>query len=1112
DTDSDGTIVPSSIVLIDPSNSGHTGSSLSTLTIAGEGRYSVDASGNLTFTPEENFNGVSSLNYRIKDNLGATSNVATVDVTITPVNDGPVAIDDEETMSPGATLFATVVPNDIPDPEGDNLTYSLFDGVITLAETVNDPLVGDLIFNSDGTYQFIPVNGFLGDFVFQYEVCDDGIPVVACTQAIVSINVSNNLPPVADNDDAIITEDNPVTIFVINGDTDEDGTLNPFEIVLIDPVDPAHTGDNTRPLVISGEGTYTVDPLGNVTFTPEENYTGTSIINYTVEDNLGAVSNVATITIIVTPANDPPVAVDDQETTDEDTPVTIAILDNDSDPESDVLEVTEATTDEGTVVINSNGTITLTPNTDFVGEAIVNYTITDSNGGFDDAIVTITIVEDRAISIVVNEVCINDTPFVDYTITPVDFTTTELATIIWRKLDGTVVEELTNQALTGQLLWPGAEVDNDGNPIAWPGWDFIDGVWIQINDGLRPEMELVISVNPENSVTVSYPPATPMCSANPNNPPLAVDDEGTTDEDTPVTVAVLDNDSDIDGDELEVTEATTEKGTVVINVDGTITFTPTTDFVGEAIINYTITDGDEGFDDAIVTITITEDRSIAVEVNEVCISNTPYVDYTITPVDFATTELATIIWRKLDGTVVEELTDQPLTGQLLWPGAELDAEGNAIAWPGWDFIDGVWIQLNDGLRPEMELVISVNPETVVTVSYPPATPTCSANPNNPPVAIDDELVTDEDTPVTGDLVENDFDREVDDITIKTTPITSPTNGTVVINIDGTFTYIPNDMFNGVDSFVYEICDNGLPSMCAQATSTIIVGPVNDPPVAMDDEGGTDFETPVTGDLVGNDEDPDGDNLTVTPTPVTPPSNGTLVLNPGGSYTYTPEDGFVGTDTFVYQVCDDGTPSICDEATVTITVNSTNQSPVAVDDENITDSITPAEGNVLDNDSDPDGDNLTVNPNPISNPINGTLILNPDGSYVYTPDPQFEGTDSFEYEVCDNGVPSLCTIAEVVITVELPPLDIPQIFGGANNPSWFIEGIDEYPDNHVQVFNRWGNKVFEIKGYDNNSRNWASESNVGIILGSNLVPDGTYFYVIDLGDGSKPMSGFVVVNR
>ena len=65
---------------------------------------------------------------------------------------------------------------------------------------------------------------------------------------------------------------------------------------------------------------------------------------------------------------------------------------------------------------------------------------------------------------------------------------------------------------------------------------------------------------------------------------------------------------------------------------------------------------------------------------------------------------------------------------------------------------------------------------------------------------------------------------------------------------------------------------------------------------------------------------------------------------------------------------------------------------------------------------------------------------------------------------------------------------------------------------VQVFNRWGNKVFEIEGYDNTSRTWAAESSVGIILGNNEVPDGTYFYVIDLGNGDKPRSGFVVVNR
>ncbi|MEQ6117880.1 cadherin-like domain-containing protein, partial [Reichenbachiella sp. MALMAid0571] len=167
-----------------------------------------------------------------------------------------------------------------------------------------------------------------------------------------------------------------------------------------------------------------------------------------------------------------------------------------------------------------------------------------------------------------------------------------------------------------QLLWPGAEVDGEGNPIAWPGWDFVDGVWIQINDGLRPEMELVISVNPETMVTVSYPPATPTCSANPKNPPVAVDDTETTDEEVPVTVVVLDNDSDADGDSLTVTEAASDDGTVVINPDGTITFTPNTDFVGEAIVNYTITDGNGGFDSAIVTITVDEDRAISIEVTE----------------------------------------------------------------------------------------------------------------------------------------------------------------------------------------------------------------------------------------------------------------------------------------------------------------------------------------------------------------------------------------------------------------------------------------------------------------------------------------------------------------
>jgi len=111
---------------------------------------------------------------------------------------------------------------------------------------------------------------------------------------------------------------------------------------------------------------------------------------------------------------------------------------------------------------------------------------------------------------------------------------------------------------------------------------------------------------------------------------------------------------------------------------------------------------------------------------------------------------------------------------------------------------------------------------------------------------------------------------------------------------------------------------------------------------------------------------------------------------------------------------------------------------------------------------------------------------------------------------------MCAQAVVTINVpEMDPLDIPQGFspnGDGINDFFYIEGIENYPNNLVQVYNRWGNLVFELKGYDNQSRVWASESTVGAIVGARQVPDGTYFYLIDLGDGSKPVSGFIIVNK
>jgi gliding motility-associated-like protein len=161
---------------------------------------------------------------------------------------------------------------------------------------------------------------------------------------------------------------------------------------------------------------------------------------------------------------------------------------------------------------------------------------------------------------------------------------------------------------------------------------------------------------------------------------------------------------------------------------------------------------------------------------------------------------------------------------------------------------------------------------------------------------------------------------------------------------------------------------------------------------------------------------------VATTPVTSPSNGSVVISTSGAYQYTPSPGFVGQDTFSYRICDDGMPSLCDTAIVVITVlpdynGSDNNPPFAGDDAEITDMNTPVTGSVILNDSDPNGDNITVNTTPVTPPSNGTVVLAPNGNFIYTPNPNFCGPDQFVYEICDDGTPSLCAQATVYITVQ-----------------------------------------------------------------------------------------------
>ena len=158
---------------------------------------------------------------------------------------------------------------------------------------------------------------------------------------------------------------------------------------------------------------------------------------------------------------------------------------------------------------------------------------------------------------------------------------------------------------------------------------------------------------------------------------------------------------------------------------------------------------------------------------------------------------------------------------------------------------------------------------------------------------------------------------------------------IIINSNGTFTYTPNPDFNGIDMVDYEVCDDGVPILCDTATLFININSINDAPNAVDDAVSTNEDVPVNGSVLPNDSDPENDALTVNTVLVQNPINGTISINDQGIFTYTPNANYFGLDSFYYEICDNGIPSLCDTAKVIITVISVNDAPIAVDDNSST---------------------------------------------------------------------------------------------------------------------------------------------------------------------------------
>jgi VCBS repeat-containing protein len=240
---------------------------------------------------------------------------------------------------------------------------------------------------------------------------------------------------------------------------------------------------------------------------------------------------------------------------------------------------------------------------------------------------------------------------------------------------------------------------------------------------------------------------------------------------------------------------------------------------------------------------------------------------------------------------------------------------------------------------------------------------------------------------------------------------------VTLNTDGSFTYTPTANYNGPDTLTYKANDGSLDS--AAIAVSITVTAVNDAPVAAADSFITNEDTALTVALANgvlvNDTDADGTSVALTAIAVTQPAHGTLTLNANGTLTYTPTANYNGPDSFTYKA-NDGTADSA-VATVNITVTAVNDAPVAVNDNYSVEpgeSLTITAPGILSNDTDVE--NTTLTPTVVTQPLHGTVTVNADGSFTYTPETGSTATtDGFSYTVSDGTATS--TVAAVTITIE-----------------------------------------------------------------------------------------------
>ncbi|MCU1432225.1 MAG: hypothetical protein JWP95_1330, partial [Actinotalea sp.] len=872
--------------------------------------------------------------------LTAAGGTDTATVTITVT---PDAIADLDTATAGQTATGNVLANDL--------------GSAKAASAPSDPPNGSVVLAADGSYTYTPDAGFSGTDTFTYLLTANGGTDTATVTVVVS--------PDAIADVVAASTGQSSTGNVLTNDLATDGTV----AVLTGPA--------------SGDLTLAAD--GSFTYTPGPGFSGSDSFTYTLSANGG--TDTATVTITVAP-----VALDDAGSTDAGADATGNVLTNDLG----TSRVASGATDppNGSVTLAGSGAYTYTPDAGFSGTDTFDYTLTAA-GGTDTATVTITVapvaVADvdttRAGADATGNVLTNDlgvtrtasapsdppngsvvlaadgsytyspdagfsgTDTFSYTLTADGGSDTAVVTItVAPDAVDDVVTGSAEEPASGNVLTNDLATDGTATVLAGPA----DGTLSLATDG-----SFTYTPGPGFSgtdtftYTLTADGGTDTATVTISVGPVAVDDVATAAAGSDATGDVLGNDV---GVALVASDPSNPlNGSVVLAADGTFTYTPDAGFSGTDTFTYTVS-GDGGSDTGLVTVTVTP---VAVD------------DLDTTVAGVATS--GNVLTNDVGTDRAASAPSDPAHGSVV-----LDADGDYTYTPdaGFSGTDMFTYTLTaDGGTDTATVVIGVGP-----------------------VAVADTATSAAGQDATGNVLGNDVgvDREA-------SGASTPADGTVVLQLDGDFTYTPDAGFSGTDTFTYTLTADGGTDT---ATVTVTVTPLG-----VDDAASTVAGTDATGDVLANDLGTD-----LVASAPSDPADGSVVLDPDGGFTYTPDGGFSGTDTFTYTVTGDGGT---DTATVTITVG-----PVAVDDAGSTAAGQQATGDVLVNDV-----GVAPDASGASDPVNGSVTLASDGSWVYAPDAGFSGTDTFTYTLTADGGTGTATV-----TVTVTPVAVDDDFGGpANEP-------------------------------------------------------------------------------